>query len=41
MDDVQKIIEMNKIATLSEVKEAVAFVTEIQEGVQQIHFQLH
>lgn len=41
MDDVQKMIEMNKNATLSELREAVAFVTEIQEGVQQMHFQLH
>ena len=32
---------MNKNATLSEVREAVAFVTEIQESVQQMHFQLH
>jgi|688.fasta_scaffold835770_1 hypothetical protein len=38
MDDVQKMIEMNKNATLSELREAVAFVTEIQEGVQQMHF---
>ena len=41
MDDVQKMIEQSKKEVMSEIREAMIYIQEVQESVQQMHFSLN